>query len=170
MKLLSKKKRQELWRRPLPLGPLPHPPGPSSAKHCKRALGAVFKWYSQTRPISPELRKSSTAARFYSHGQLPERADECEVGWSTDCKIGSPIASTCCITPQSVVHRKQHWFSESNQTLQKTTDLSWPLLRTTARSIRRPRSPAEPHPPSLARVQPGPSGVRGLRQSLILLH
>ena len=27
---------------PLPLGPLPPPPGPLNAKHCKRAQGAVF--------------------------------------------------------------------------------------------------------------------------------
>ena len=54
---------------PLPLGPLPHPPGPSSAKHCKRALGAVFKWYSQTRPISPELASARVLAvcRPFSH-------------------------------------------------------------------------------------------------------
>ena len=60
---------------PLPLGPLPPPPGPLNAKHSKRARGAVFNGthspvrYSQSSPIRAELdtARVSTARRRPSH-------------------------------------------------------------------------------------------------------
>ena len=60
---------------PLPLGPLPPPPGPLNAKHSKRARGAVFNGthspvrYSQSSPIRAELdtARVSTARWRPSH-------------------------------------------------------------------------------------------------------
>ena len=142
----------------LPLGPLPHPHGPSHAKHSstgKRAHGAVFNGTrSPVRPApsspppgsplcadghrtgrgpgspspvrsrrlttssvplglcselcpSPNLRGWTRSGQKFDTGscslllsrptelQVPdsERADECVVGWFTDCNIGSPIAA-----------------------------------------------------------------------------
>jgi len=95
---------------------------------------------------------------LHSLGQLPKRADVSEIGWFTVCNLKVP--------------RKQHRFTECNTGLQNTTGSYFsspnatqgckprqvrrgPTLRTTVRSgpSGSPRSPAEPHPPSLAWVE-----------------
>ena len=106
-----------------------------------------------------QVRRSSTAARFYSLSANFRSKQMKVVGWFTVCNIGSPIATSAAKphSPLVQVHRKQHpspsRLTECNKWLQYTTVLSWPHLRTTAKSIQRPRSPAEPHPPSLAWVE-----------------
>ena len=105
--------------------------------------------------------KSQTSQKFdscslHSLGQLPKRADVSEIGWFTVCNLKVP--------------RKQHRFTECNTGLQNTTGSYFSSPNATQgckpRQVRRgpisgplsdpsgsPRSPAEPHPPSLAWVE-----------------
>ena len=105
------------------------------------------------------VRKSSTAARFYSLGQLPERADDVKSVVSQKqpnvakhdllgraSSPGSPPTLTFCRAsisgPQpSAVSQHQNRIPVRSRT------------RASIGPSGSPRSPAEPHPPSLAWVE-----------------
>ena len=76
---------------------------------------------------------------LHSLGQLPMRADESE-------SVGFRIRNL-------KVPRKQLRFTECNTGLQNTTGSSWPISGPLSGPSGSPRSPTEPHPPSLAWVE-----------------
>jgi hypothetical protein len=92
--------------------------------------------------------QSSSAARFYSLGQLPKRADGCPVCRFTDCNIGgSPIATSVHRSQHGVaklhgrsVHRKQPQITESNKGRHTRQLQAHPAVP--ARGLRQLESPA----------------------------
>ena len=76
---------------PLPLGPLPLPPGPLNAKHSKRAQGAVF--YGTHRHVRSEPSSPPPGSPLQAGGHRPGRGPPRPVPASHDkyCAFGAKL-------------------------------------------------------------------------------